>query len=145
MKIGSRLMRRFWLVLACLAPLVLAPAPGAAETRPSVLFLAIDTLRGDSLRTPELDALAQDGVLFRRAMSTAPWTLPSFASVYTGLLPYRHGTIGGRWRRLAEEQVTLAELLAEAGYSTAACVTVPYVGPKFGLGQGFQELNVGPT
>jgi arylsulfatase A-like enzyme len=149
-KISSRLIRGFWLAMLFLAPAVRAQAPGKADFGPSVLFLAIDTLRGDhlhclgadSLQTPHLDALAQDGVLFRRAMSAAPWTLPSFASVYTGLVPYRHGTIGGRWRRLAEEQVTLAELLAEAGYSTAAYVTVPYVGRKYGLGQGFQELSV---
>ncbi len=150
MKIIRWPLRAFWLSLAFLAPAALAQAPEMAEPRPCVLFLAVDTLRGDhlhclgadSLQSPELDALARDGVLFRRAMSAAPWTLPSFASVFTGLLPYRHGTIGGRWRRLAEEQVTLAELLAEAGYSTAACVTVPYVGRKFGLGQGFQELSV---
>ena len=125
--------------------LLVAPAARAAHERPSVLILAIDTLRGDYLhcagndlvRTPHMDALARDGVRFARCFSTAPWTLPSFASIYTGLLPYRHGAVGGDYARLDESFTTIAEYLGEAGYRAMGLVGINYLMPSFGMAQGF--------
>lgn len=127
-----------------------ASAPASAQAfRPNVVILAIDTLRADHLhclgnteiRTPHMDALAADGVLFTRAHATAPWTLPSFASIYTGLRPYRHGAIGGEYSRLPRQTGTMAEYLRNAGYATAAWVTINYLGGQFGMNQGYRHFR----
>ena len=68
------------------------------DTRSSVILLVVDTLRADHLGTygylrptsPNLDAWAQDGRVYEHAYSTSAWTLPAFASLYTGYLPLRH-------------------------------------------------------
>lgn len=127
------------------APIDQATSATRSSPRPNVLLLAIDTLRGDHLhcagldwlRTPAIDALARDGVRFASCMATAPWTGPSFASVFTGLRPYRHGfhqrTPGG----LPVDRTTLAEILYDAGYATGAYVTISYLTAAFGMDQGF--------
>jgi len=145
---------------ACLAVVLPSPAGSTSPPkpqrafRPHVLVLAIDTLRGDHLHcmgksdiaTPHMDALAADGVLFTRCHSTAPWTLPSFASVYTGLRPYRHGAIGGDFSRLPRETGTMAEYLRNAGYATAAWVTINWMSSQYGMNQGFRHFRyVGST
>ncbi|HPF35297.1 sulfatase [bacterium] len=134
---------------ALLPALLLAAAAWAQApdgfTPPHVLMIGIDTWRGDHLgrtgndwiETPHLDALAADGVAFSRCYSTAPWTLPSFASIMTGLLPYRHGAVGGEYQRLGEDHVTLAEYLAAGGYATAGFVSINYLSPEYGMGQGY--------
>lgn len=111
----------------------------------NVVILGLDTLRGDhlgiagmeGLKTPNIDALAADGTYFARCQSTAPWTGPSFASVYTGLLPYHHGFYGREFYSLGPEQTTMAEIFAQAGYRTAAFVTVAYLTYAYGMSQGF--------
>ena len=110
-----------------------------------VLILAIDTLRGDHLhcagldwlQTPNIDALARDAVHFKDCLSTAPWTGPAFASIYTGLLPYHHGFLGYVHGRLGDDKVTLAEILRDAGYVNDACVTITYLTGFYGMSQGF--------
>ncbi|MFH1842114.1 MAG: sulfatase [bacterium] len=122
-------------------------ATAETETpRPSVLIFGLDTWRGDYLhfagmewlQTPNIDALARDGVYFSRCLATAPWTGPSFASLFTGLLPYRHGfyqrTRGGLWPDIR----TLAEMLSAAGYATGAYVTISFLTGSFGMDRGFQ-------
>lgn len=138
-------------LVLCLALLPSAAAVPQTEQgfQPHVLVLAIDTLRGDHLHcmgksdieTPHMDALAADGVLFTRCHSTAPWTLPSFASVYTGLRPYRHGAIGGDFSRLPRETGTMAEFLRNNRYATAAWVTINWMGNQYGMNQGFQHFR----
>jgi arylsulfatase A-like enzyme len=116
-----------------------------AVDKPNVIMLGIDTMRGDYLhcagndwiQTPHMDALAADGVLFKKCYSTAPWTLPSFASIFTGQLPYRHGAIGGDYLRLDENLNTLAEYFNALEYITAGYVSINYLTPAFGMGQGF--------
>jgi arylsulfatase A-like enzyme len=128
------------------------PRPGARDGRTPVLLLAIDTLRedhlgcagNDSVRTPHLDALAADGIRFSRCFAPAPWTLPSFASLFTGLIPWRHEAVGGDHAVLPDEMTTLAEILAADGYATAACVSVAYLTDRFGTVQGFTDkLQIG--
>ncbi len=114
--------------------------------KPSVLLIGIDTMRADhlgvagndSLSTPHLDALVHDGVLFTRALATAPWTLPSFASVFTGLLPYRHGAVGGERSWLADRHTTLAERFVAAGYRTGGFVSIDWLTRVCNMEQGFQ-------
>ena len=134
------------LVLAAtLAVSCAGPDRSAPEHRPPILVLALDTVRGDHLgvaghpeiRTPHIDALAADGALFRRCLATSPWTGPSFASFYTGLLPHRHGFLGGAYSRLADDHETMAEILGGLGYRTAAFVTISWLTGGYGMEQGF--------
>ncbi len=127
-----------------------------AERRPNLVLVTLDTTRPDHLgpygyagaSTPNLDAFAERAELYERAYSTSSWTLPSHASLLTGLLPRQHGaqTAAGRpdavlsygVRPLAEEFTTLAERLAAAGYRTGAVVGGPALRRELGLAQGFE-------
>ncbi len=117
--------------------------PGA---RPSVVVIAIDAMRADHLGaagndavlTPNLDLLARDGVLFAAAQSTAPWTLPSVASVFTGVLPARHGAVGGDRAWLDDRNETMAERFLAAGYRTGGFVAVDWLTASCNMDQGFQ-------
>ncbi len=140
------------LLLRIVALLVCLPwlAVGCAGTqndkgvRTPVVVIALDTLRADHVSccggppglTPNIDALAGDGVLFRTARATAPWTLPSFATMFTGLPPHEHGAVGGEYRRLADERTTLAERLDAEGYATAGYVSINYLTAETGMHQG---------
>lgn len=122
----------------------------ARERRVPIVLVVNDTMRRDRLgayggkaRTPAFDAFAGDNLRFDRAYAPAPWTRPSMASLFTGLLPSQHG-VGmerGEERKtphaLAPEIETLAELLRGAGYRTAAFVANPWMEPRFGFDQGF--------
>jgi arylsulfatase A-like enzyme len=121
------------------------------DTRPNVLLIAVDTLRADKLgcygselgATPRLDALAADSVVFEQAYAHSPWTLPSFASLFTSLYPPQHGAGGylQHFTKLGEEQLTLAELYRDAGYETAAVVNVDFLTRSFGTTQGFEHVD----
>jgi arylsulfatase A-like enzyme len=139
------------LVLALAVTGVVARERARSPRRPDIVMIAIDTLRSDHLhcfgndwiRTPNLDALARDGVRFSRCYATAPWTLPSFASIFTGLTPSHHGAVGGGSEVLDDRFTTLAEHLDGAGYRTYGYATVKWLTPPFGLAQGFNfELPV---
>ena len=140
-----------------------SPARAADGARPSILLIVVDTLRADHLgiygyeraTSPNIDALARDGVVFELAQATSSWTLPSMASLLTGWLPSRHGcgverasdgTIVRRdgrraFNSLANEVPTLAERLARHGYSTAAFVSNNFLRPTFGLERGFDHYD----
>lgn len=113
---------------------------------PRVVLLSIDTLRADALsreRTPHLDRLGGDSVVFRKALSPASWTLPAMASVMTGVSPQVHRALdpGGR---VPDGLVTLAEALRRSGYRTAALVSSTVLGPAVNLTQGFDEYWSSP-
>jgi arylsulfatase A-like enzyme len=119
------------------------------DPRPSILLVVIDTLRADAVSaygqvegtTPALDRLAAQGLLYRNAFSPAPWTLPSHATLLTGLDVTRHG-VGIRGRMVLRPEVsTLAERLREAGYVTAGFSENLLVSPTFGFSQGFEHLG----
>jgi arylsulfatase A-like enzyme/Flp pilus assembly protein TadD len=115
----------------------------------NVLLVTLDTTRADRLgcygyegaQTPVLDALANEGVVFDSAASHCPVTLPSHASMMTGLYPPRHGVRGNGVYRLAGTHDTLAEILREAGYRTAAAVAAFVLERRFGLDQGFERYD----
>ena len=114
----------------------------------NVLLISIDTLRPDHLgcygyarpTSPALDALAARGVRCADVSAVAPWTLPSHASMLTGLYPSHHG-VKSHETRLADSAVTLAEEFRAHGFATLGVVNTWNVGaPQFQLGQGFEQF-----
>ena len=123
-----------------------------ADLRPvsgqNVLLITIDTLRADAISayggpasTPALDRLAADGVRFTFAHAHAVLTLPSHASILTGLYPYEHGIRENGGYRLAPGSRTLATMMKAAGYDTGAFVGAFPVHSRFGLNQGFDVYD----
>jgi arylsulfatase A-like enzyme len=127
-------------ITAILSVSVVAPQqPG----RPNVMLITVDALRADRLRPdlmPTLTDLASRGVRFERVYAHAPTTLPSHASVLTGLLPPSHGVRNDAFR-LDDTVVTLAELLQASGYRTGAFVGSSLLDVRYGLDQGFDEYD----
>lgn len=118
------------------------------EKKPNVLLITIDTLRADRLGaygapipTPAMDSLAREGILFENAYCQVPITLPSHATIMTGAYPYRHGIRHNGKFRLLPQATTLAELLKEEGYHTAAFVGSYVLDAKYGLSQGFDVYD----
>ena len=127
-------------------------APRAPGDPPNVIWIAVDTLRADRLSsygsqevsTPHLDSLARDGVRFERAIASATWTRPSFASLFTGLSPPRHG-VQDRFEPLAPELTTLTERLRAGGWFGHAILYKPFL-YEDGHDQGFDSwFNVPQT
>jgi arylsulfatase A-like enzyme len=122
---------------------------GCAPALPDVVLVTVDTLRPDRLssyayprhQTPGIDRLAAEGALFWYALADAPWTTPSMASVLTGRYATAHGLKSTSVHRLADESVTLAEILAQHGYDTAAVVGSFPVDSVFRLDQGFRHYD----
>ena len=113
-----------------------------------IILISLDTLRADHLgihgyhrnTSPNIDAFAKEGVIFDNAVAQSPWTLPSHMSIMTSLYPLFHG-VRESTSRLANEHVTLAELLREGGYQTAAFTDGVFVSGAFGFQQGFDIYN----
>ena len=106
-----------------------ASTSGAStDDPPNVVLIVLDTTRRDHLGcyggtaelTPTIDALARESVVYEQAFSTAPWTIPSHASLFTGLPPRTHGCSNEHRLWLDDRFVTMAELLSAAGYQSAA-------------------------
>ncbi len=124
-----------------------APAVAAAK-RPNILWIVMDTARADALScygysrktTPRIDALAAEGVLYERAIAPAPWTLPSHAAMFTGLLARACDTSAER-QFLDDRFTTVAEVLAQHGYRTFGYSNNRYVAAKHNLAQGFEEFR----
>ena len=109
-----------------------------------IILLTLDTTRQDAIApysgnngvTPALQAFADKATVFNRACTTAPWTLPSHASIFTGLYPSKHGA-GVRGKTLEHSFTTLTELLRQSGYFTAGFSGGPMTASGRGIGQGF--------
>ncbi len=118
------------------------------SARPDILLISIDSLRHDHLgvsgyardTTPNLDALARQGVLFRQAISASSWTLPAHVTLLTALPPERHGVVSPA-DALAPSAVSLAEVLRDAGYATAGFVSGPFLRELHGFSQGFEVYD----
>ena len=114
---------------------------------PDVILITLDTTRADRLGcyggdpavSPALDALARRGVLFRRAYSHVPTTLPSHASLLTGVTPARHGVHENGTFVLDAARPTLGEAFLRAGYRTGAFVSSVVLDRRFGLARGFGD------
>jgi len=133
--------------------------PGEKAGPNSAILIVVDTLRADHLgaygypraTSPEFDRWAANAALFERAFASSSWTLPSFASIYTGLHPALHGageSLEGEGLRLAPidaEVPTLAEILSDAGLATVAYANNPFLHEKFGVARGFQDYFFVPA
>jgi arylsulfatase A-like enzyme len=119
-------------IAACLFLLVAAGGVGcrAKPKAHNVVLVTIDTTRADHIgcygyaaaRTPTMDRLAGEGVVFENAYSSVPLTAPSHSTILTGKHPMAHGVRDNGLFVLQPEQRTLAEILKERGYRTAAAV-----------------------
>ena len=146
---GCALTLGLAVVLGCGAPSSPSPGVDAAAAvdppRPPVILISIDTLRSDRLPayghdgvdTPAIDRLAAEGVLFERAFTHVNVTLPSHASLFTGLLPPEHGVRDNVGYRLAETIPTLASELRREGYATGGFVSSWVLRAESGIGRGF--------
>lgn len=120
------------------------PAVLADRSWPNVLLVTIDSLRPDHLHcygypretSPRIDQFAAEGALFEATISSSPWSLPSHASIFTGLTASVHGCEDAK-HQLPGIHATLAERLKNTGVATAGFISSPYLNPIFGLAQGF--------
>ncbi|MHC4377223.1 MAG: sulfatase [Planctomycetota bacterium] len=143
-------LARALLAVACA---LLASCPGkpasSGATPTHLLLITVDTLRADHLGvyghpdgiSPSIDALGARGMVFHGAHAPASWTLASLASVMTSTPSSVHGCWNFK-SSLSDGAVTLAEVLGEHGYRTAAVASHVFLGPKYGLHQGFDDYDV---
>ena len=140
-------MRR---ALPVLLLLLFACSQAEPPSRPPIVLISVDTLRSDRLpmygyakgATPHLDALRRDAVLYERAYSHAPLTLPSHVSMLTGLQPNEHGVRNNIGYRFDPSKFrTLARALRESGYRTRAAVSSYVLRAETGIGDGFEVYD----
>lgn len=116
---------------------------------PNLILITLDTTRADALgsygqgkpSSPHIDKMAAEGVIFEHTMTTNPETLPSHASIFTGRWPYRHGVRANAGFVLPEGQLTLAEILKDHGYRTAAEIAAPVLRKETRITQGFDHYR----
>lgn len=109
-----------------------------------ILLITIDTIRPDALscyggsnHTPNLDNIARQGILFENAFCQVPLTFPSHVSILTGLYPTRHNMHHNGLQKFQDQQTSIAYLLRQSRYRTAAVVSCYVLDRKFGLNAGF--------
>ncbi|MCA9251659.1 MAG: sulfatase-like hydrolase/transferase [Phycisphaerales bacterium] len=139
-------------ILLCLIAIATASTLWAIRKSPSadvkptnVLLITMDTTRADHLGcyghpanvTPNIDAIANEGVLFEQCMSSAPSTLPSHSAIMTSTHPFVHGARDNIGYRLSQSNTTLAEVFQEKGFKTAAFVSAAVLNRHTGIDQGF--------
>src|SRR5438445_1349818 len=140
-------MRRCALILLFLAA---CNRESAFQNAP-VILISVDTLRSDHLpaygyrgvETPNLDALRRDSILFQRAYSHCPMTLPSHLSILTGLLPTEHEVRNNIGYRFTGKSPTLAKILHDHGYKTGAAVSSYVLRGETGIKNGFDFYDDG--
>jgi arylsulfatase A-like enzyme/Tfp pilus assembly protein PilF len=139
-------LKRLALVVAVVATVTTcARFTGSPSSETPVILISIDTLRSDHLppygydrvSTPHLDALRADSILYERAYSHCPLTLPSHATMFTGLLPSANGVRDNVGYRIDAKVPTLAELLKRNGYATGAAISAFVLRRETGMGRGF--------
>jgi arylsulfatase A-like enzyme/Flp pilus assembly protein TadD len=144
-------LRRILLVLvagACFGWLLARVTVLRKEVR-SIVVISIDTCRADHLScygfgrqtTPNIDAIAEEGVLFENVIAPVPLTLPSHSSMLTGTIPPYHGVRNNDSYKLGQSNVTLAEILGDNGFTTGAFISAFVMDSRFGLDQGFDTYG----
>jgi choline-sulfatase len=139
------------LTAALLLPELSGPISSAVARPRNLLLITLDTMRADRLPaygfrgvdTPALDRIAAEGAVFEDTFAAVPLTLPSHASLFTGLYPPRHGVRDNAGVPLSNEFTTLAEALRERGLRTAAFVASAVLAPRRGFEQGFDLYSAG--
>jgi arylsulfatase A-like enzyme/Flp pilus assembly protein TadD len=124
-------------------------ARASAPVNGPIILISIDTLRADHLpvygyrhvKTPAIDALAADGVVFERAYSHAPQTLPAHASLLSGRLPFETGVRDNVGFAVKSSERLLPQMLRDRGYTTAGVVSTYVLRKETGLNQGFDFFD----
>ena len=135
----------FFALMSQLLPLRGQPS---AARKSNLLLVTFDTTRADRLgcygfegiRTPSIDRLAREGVLFENVYAQAPQTLPNHSSIFTGLYTITHKVLSNG-QKLEDSAVTLAEILSVSGYRTGAVVAAAPLIKAFNLNQGFGHYD----
>jgi arylsulfatase A-like enzyme len=129
-----------------------ACSPASTPDRPNIVLITVDTLRADALglyaggkarRTPNIDGLGREGVVFDNAVCPMPQTRPSHFSILTSQYPREHGVVNNAIA-LPDGATTLAEVLKSSGWETAGFVAVSFLGAESGAAQGFDTFE-GPS
>jgi arylsulfatase A-like enzyme len=128
-------------------------AHNGAEASTNLLLITLDTVRADHLpaygyrkvRTPNLDQLARQGAVFRRALAQAPLTPVSHASILTGVYPIRHGVRSFDASQTLAQVPLLSEILREEGWLTGAIIASEALHPRYGLARGFDVYHFAPS
>lgn len=123
-----------------------------SEEPPNILLILIDTMRADHLHcygyerdiTPTLDSLATEGTMWQNVQGQGAWTLPTMATIFSGLTEREHlaGIRDGLQYALDEELLTLPEIFKQNGYQTAGFYTVPVMGEGYGFDQGMDHCDM---
>jgi len=135
------------------SPILRFAAARETDDKPNIILISLDTLRADHLgcygyereTSSNIDRFARGAFLFENCIAPSSWTLPSHASVFTGLHPSVHGAIVflPACRPIRQEEITLAELARQHGYLTAAYTEGVLVGGSLGFSQGFELYSDG--
>ena len=118
---------------------------GGSQGRLDIVLITVDTLRADRLgsygsertATPNMDALAAEGVRFSNAASTVPFTLPAHSSIMTGTYPPYHGVRENVGYQLGAALPTVGEVLSQSGWATGGFVSAFVLDSRWGIGRGF--------
>ncbi len=137
------------LLVVIVAVWLLRPAGVTAKDIRRIVLISIDTCRPDYLScygyarrtTAHIDAVAEEGVVFRNAVTPVPLTLPGHSSMLTGTIPSYHGVHDNDGYKLGQSNVTLAEILRQNGFVTGAIISAFVMDSQFGLDQGFDSYN----
>jgi len=153
-KVFDTLERRGGLILLLALTVIMyvgvesyAPGQGTPGSRPNIILLVMDTTRKDFLScyghqpetSPNIDALAAEGVVFENNVATAPWTIPTHSSMFSGLYTSSHGA---HWEHLYLDDTieTVGEILADRGYRTVGFSNNPVVSRSTNLDQGYSDF-----
>jgi arylsulfatase A-like enzyme len=134
----------------------------ASQVKPSkkdfnIVLITIDALRADHLScygykrktSPNIDKIAEKGILFKNAMSPSSWTVPSIVSLFTSVYPLNHGIVGGfvkdkavyNQKVFSDNLITLAEILKANGYNTFGVASNLHLGENLGFARGFDYFK----
>jgi arylsulfatase A-like enzyme/Flp pilus assembly protein TadD len=151
----SRPFRYTFILIVVAAAVALAAAGGWRYARASapvsgpVVVISIDTLRADHLpaygyknvATPAIDALAADGIIFERAYSHAPQTLPAHAAILSGRLPFETGVRDNVGFTIKSGERLLPQMLRDRGFATGGIVSAFVLRKETGIAQGFDFFD----
>ena len=141
----------YFMVVSCISSGTFAStqtkrtASPVRRTAPNVLLITIDTVRADhvgcygysKIKTPTLDSLAHDGIVFERAISQVPLTWPSHTAILTGTYPFQNGVQDFTGQPLDPQFRSVAQAFKKNGYATGAVVSAFVLDRSFGLARGF--------
>src|SRR5438034_11305318 len=139
-----RQVSRLVIVVMAMPLGLLGASPRAQKPRPNVILITIDTVRADhvgcygakNVKTPTLDSLGRDGVVFDRAISQVPLTWPSHTVILTGTYPFQNGVQDFTGQPLAPRFRSVAQAFKQHGYTTGAVVSAFVLDRGWGLARG---------